>query len=182
MPEPLNYSDSIPFDKIRQHAKNELKLAGFYDSDNPEFEVTASFAVNVLDIVTKIHGAAIDGVSLFEVLEVVVALATFKNITPLTNHPDEWLDISDYMGGNHCWQNKRNPSVFSKDNGKTCFSIDQLKRRSLVTGVELPGQHVEWTEDDFKSVGLDQFFNGETVVPALPVKDVLSTQEGEDEH
>lgn len=54
-------------------------------------------------------------------------LLQYKNITPLTNDPFEWMQIVG-TGANDsegCWQNVRNPEAFSNDNGKTYYLLSE---------------------------------------------------------
>jgi hypothetical protein len=168
MSEPLNYGQDHSVESILSHSRRELQIAGFLDKENPNFEVTAPFAMEILDLIERIKNLSMfDGVTLFHTLELIVALTSHKNITPLTSSPEEWMDISDFMGGNACWQNRRNPSVFSKDGGKTCFDVDSLKKRSKITGIELPEQHIEWTEEDFVGLEPSQFLKNSHVVSGI---------------
>ncbi len=70
------------------------------------------------------------------VIPTITALIEFKNLSPLTDSPDEWNYISDLVCGEYqgVWQNVRNTEVFSVDGGKTRYSLHQTEkqeRRSL---------------------------------------------------
>ncbi len=44
----------------------------------------------------------------------------FKNLRPLTNNPDEWMDVGD-----NCWQSCRNPEAFSLNGGITYYLLSE---------------------------------------------------------
>ena len=56
-------------------------------------------------------------------------LLQFKNLTPLTDNPDEWLYHGPDYGG-PIWQNIRNSEAFSKDGGKTYYLLSERVTRS----------------------------------------------------
>ena len=67
-------------------------------------------------------------------------LVRWQNLTPLTNNPDEWCDISK-ESGEPLWQSKRCSSCFSYDNLKTyydneeeCNKIFELDEQGNKTG------------------------------------------------
>lgn len=52
------------------------------------------------------------------------ALLQFKNLSPLTNDPGEWHNVSD-MSGYELWQSRRNSEAFSDDGGKTYWLLSE---------------------------------------------------------
>lgn len=48
--------------------------------------------------------------------EVLRKLFAHETLRGLTEHPNEWVEISDEL-----WRNKRNPKYYSNDRGKTIF-------------------------------------------------------------
>lgn len=51
---------------------------------------------------------------------IFIRLLVGKNLSPLTDDPDEWWEIGE--GG--FWQSKRNAFAFSTDGGKTFYELD----------------------------------------------------------
>jgi hypothetical protein len=79
--------------------------------------------------------------------EIFCELAEWKNLTPLTNAIDEWQDVREYCADSEeMYQNLRNPSCFSKDGGKTYYSLDDPEFGKDLDEVEdVPWQdRVEW--------------------------------------
>ena len=63
-------------------------------------------------------------------VELFSRLARFKTLSPITNDPAEWMEISEeVMGKKGVWQNKRDRSWFSEDGGKTGYSVDDKERK-----------------------------------------------------
>jgi hypothetical protein len=60
-------------------------------------------------------------------------LLQFKNLSPLTNDPDEWIDQTELTAtpGVQLWQNKRNSEAFSNDGGKTYYLLSENHDRSF---------------------------------------------------
>jgi hypothetical protein len=53
-------------------------------------------------------------------LRVLEQLLRFKNLTPLTDDPAEWLDVTEYTEQkSKLWQSVRNSAAFSTTEGKT---------------------------------------------------------------
>lgn len=97
------------------HAKRELELAGMFDKDS---DYDGMLGDGVLKLIEQFSKGGHSGGSAMMTLNLFDQLARFKNLTPLTNAPDEWNDVSDMSGIPH-WQNKRNGEAFSEDGGKT---------------------------------------------------------------
>ena len=113
--------------KLLEHARNELKLAG-YDIDAPdkeEFESDEDYgnacAKNAYKMLEVFCSEGHSGCSGDMTLQIFNRLAQWKNLTPLTSNPDEWVDVS--FNGISCYQNKRCSSCFSDDNLKTYYDI-----------------------------------------------------------
>lgn len=106
------------------HARLELELCG-------QFEEDPAFAVSVLAAVSAFaaypgHSGGSSAVGIGMLHE----LLQFKNLSPLTNNPAEWIRHTPDMwdGEHHVWQNTRNGSAFSEDGGLTYTLIDQDKK------------------------------------------------------
>lgn len=56
-------------------------------------------------------------------------LANFETLTPITSDANEWQDVSKYSNdkSNTLFQNKRNPAIFSKDNLRTWYNVDDVQ-------------------------------------------------------
>lgn len=97
------------------HARRELELCGQYDED-------PAFAVSVLAAVAAFASYPGHSGSSAEVgIQMLADLLRFKNLSGLTNNPDEWIKHTPDMwdGEHHVWQNVRNGSAFSTDGGAT---------------------------------------------------------------
>lgn len=85
-------------------------------------------------------------------------LLQYKNLAPLTDDPNEWIDQSAYTAtpGVKLWQNKRNPAAFSENGGKTYYvlnedpSEDSTEGRTFHTAEISGKRHKSWDhpEDD----------------------------------
>ena len=55
-------------------------------------------------------------------------LLRYRNLSPLTDDPDEWLDVSKYFEEEgEVLQSKRNFEAFSQDGGKTYYLLSESK-------------------------------------------------------
>jgi hypothetical protein len=66
------------------------------------------------------------GGSAMVTIPVLNALLQFKPLSPLTDDPAEWRDISQYQGGKPGWQSIRHSQAFSADGGRTYWLLDEL--------------------------------------------------------
>ena len=115
-----------------EHAKIELEKAGYninydgkIDSDQHYADEVAKSVLELLELFAKQEHS---GMSASFTLNLFNHLARFKNLTPLTDDPDEWLDMVEagmIQKNSQCsrYQNKRCASCFSKDL-KTYYDID----------------------------------------------------------
>jgi hypothetical protein len=104
-----------------RHAEYELEFAGFNDREDDEaVKISKSVMdlVNILDKSTKNDAEIALVVGLFD------RIASALPLTPLSNDPDEWIDVSrdmlkerDVARGRTMHRNKRTISVFSFDKG-----------------------------------------------------------------
>lgn len=96
------------------HAKRELELVG----EEPE----------IIDGYLKVIQAFADmghsGGSASVAIPVINELLQFNNLTPLTDDPSEWNNVSD-ISGEEMWQNRRNSEAFSTDGGKTYYLLSE---------------------------------------------------------
>lgn len=110
---------------ILEHAKNELKLAGYNLDAKEKIESGKDYADNiakaVLELLTVFANQHHSGMSANYVLRLFNQLATFKALTDLTDNPDEWEKVEGSIADT--WQSKRQSSCFSHDM-KTYYDVD----------------------------------------------------------
>lgn len=94
-----------------KHAIHELDLVDLFTTD-PQFAHALVLAVR--GFVSYGHSGSSAAVA----KDMLMRLLNFKPLSPLTDDPDEWSDVSCFVG-EPLWQNKRDSRVVSKDGGKT---------------------------------------------------------------
>lgn len=104
-----------PQSNLLEHAKRELELIG----EDPEF------IAGYLRVVKAFADMGHSGGSASVAIPTLNELLSFKNLSPLTDDPNEWEDRSAVSGGEPIWQNKRNPEAFSTDGGKTYYLLSE---------------------------------------------------------
>lgn len=104
------------------HARRELELLG----EEPE---TIEL---YLTVVRAFEAMGHSGVSHYYAVDLLKRLIEYKNITPITDDPDEWDLVPESISGSDVaiWQNVRAPSIFSHDGGKTYHDISEAIRKS----------------------------------------------------
>jgi hypothetical protein len=114
---------------LERHAEQELKLAGLYDKDA---DYGGLIPDAVMKLVKALSGEGHSGGSHGLVLDIFNRVANFKTLTPLTNDPSEWMEVSAEMAGRPgVWQSMRQSSCFSNDGGKTYYDIDANDDRAI---------------------------------------------------
>lgn len=101
--------------KLVEHAKNELSKTDIADRNGMYGGMIYDAIIELVETFAK-QGHS--GGSASIVVPVLNKLLQWKPLTALTSDPEEWIDQSE-ASGQPFWQNKRDPSVFSKDGGKT---------------------------------------------------------------
>lgn len=103
--------------KLVEHAKRELELIG-EDADVIEW---------YLKVVEAFASFGHSGGSASATIPVLHELLQYKNLSPLTNNPDEWYYHGPNMSvdGKHFWQNRRNSEAFSLDGGNTYYLLSE---------------------------------------------------------
>lgn len=109
-----------------EYAANELRRAGLFDEDS---DYDGMLGDAVLEIVKVFSKQGHSGMSAAMVTAILEKLLRYEPLTPLTSDPDEWMNVSDIAGA-ECWQSTRDPSVFSRDGGKTWYSIDDPSKNN----------------------------------------------------
>lgn len=107
---------------LEQHAEYELRKAGLFDKDS---DYGGMLGKAVLDIVKVFAKQGHSGFSAPYVVALFTKVANWDTLSPITNDPEEWEDVSQYFDGKPQWQNKRCPRFFSKDAGKTWWDVDE---------------------------------------------------------
>lgn len=100
-----------------EHARRELSIVG----EEPEF------VEGYLKVIQAFADMGHSGGSASVAIPVINQLLQFKNLTPLTDDPDEWMHIAEAQWGEKggVWQNRRNSEAFSKDGGKTYYLLSE---------------------------------------------------------
>lgn len=109
------------------HAKKELELAGLFDKDS---DYDGMIGKAVMELCKCFSGQGHSGFSAGIVLDLFRRLGKYEQLTPVTDNPKDWNDISE-MGGKgdpKMWQSKRNPALFSENGGKSYYDVDDKKR------------------------------------------------------
>ena len=106
-----------------EHAERELKAAGMYDDDCDYGP--GSIANHVMELIKVLDSGEHSGGSHWLTMELFNKLGNFQALTPLTDNPDEWMDMIEYQPGHPCWQNKRQSTCFSDDGGKTYTILNE---------------------------------------------------------
>jgi hypothetical protein len=104
------------------HAKKELELAGLFD---PDSDYDGMLGTAVMELVTQFADQGHSGCSAAMTTDLFSRLASWENLTELTDNPEEWNDVSEWQNGKPGWQSTRSPSCFSDDGGKTYWDIDE---------------------------------------------------------
>lgn len=102
------------------HAKEELSRAGLFDKDS---DYNGLIGKAVMELVKCFSNQGHSGFSANWVLDLFNQLGKYKTLSPITDNPKEWMEVSENM-----WQSKRNPALFSENNGKTYYDVDNKKR------------------------------------------------------
>jgi len=132
VPEPWSKEKS----NLYQHAKRELTFAGLLSKDSDYNGMLGEAALDLIEVFARQgHSGCSAGLT----IQLFKELASFKNLTPITNNPDEWMDVAEaYNGKEAVWQNRRCSSLFSNNGGKTYYDIDDKKRE-----IKLSAEHTK---------------------------------------
>jgi hypothetical protein len=105
---------------LKDHAKYELEKAGLFDKDA---DYHGLIGKSVQELCNCFAGQGHSGYSANLTLNLFETLAKFHTLTPITSNEKEWNDVSKMSDNVPLWQNKRDPSFFSKDGGKTWYVV-----------------------------------------------------------
>lgn len=103
---------------IVEHAERELSLI---PEDDEEFKKA------ILDAIIAFSKYGHSGSSHFIGVYILGDLLNYRNLSPLTNDPDEWEHHDESVSGRKggLWQSKRNPEAFSNNGGKTYYLLSE---------------------------------------------------------
>lgn len=99
-----------------EHAKREMQLAGL---DKPDSDYDGMLYEAVLKLVETHAKERHSGGSHWATMRIFNEVINFKNLTPINSTPNEWMHV-----GGDTWQNTRKSTLFSIDEGKTYYDID----------------------------------------------------------
>jgi hypothetical protein len=103
-----------------EHAIYELTALG-------QFEEDPAFSQSLVAAIAAFASYGHSGGSAFAAIEMLHELLQFHALTPLTDNPEEWVDVTE-MSGSPMWQNRRQSDAFSYDGGKTYYTLDERDR------------------------------------------------------
>ncbi|WBB94210.1 hypothetical protein [Verrucosispora sp. WMMC514] len=101
------------------HARLELTRCGQFAED-------PAYAQSIIAAVAAFASYGHSGGSAGMAIQQLITLLQFGNLSPLTDDPDEWHNVTD-MAGEEMWQNRRNSGAFSTDGGKTYYLLDECE-------------------------------------------------------
>ncbi len=97
-----------------EHAKRELELMG---KDDPWFDE------GCVKVVQAFADMGHSGGSAAAAIPIINALLQFKNLSPLTDNPIEWIHHESEKSD--IWQSCRNSEAFSNDGGITYYLLSE---------------------------------------------------------
>ena len=113
---------------LADHAKKELQLAGLFNKDS---DYDGMIGKAVMELCKCFAGQGHSGFSANWVLDLFRRLGKYEPLTPITDSPDQWQDVSEMGGGSKkkMWQCRRDPKLFSEDGGKSYYDVNDKKRK-----------------------------------------------------
>lgn len=102
------------------HARRELTRAGMYDSGDVFDNYNNMVADAVMGLTELFAEQGHSGFSAGLTIHLFSELASFKAITPLSDNPEEWVEV-----GPSVWQNVRDSECFSEDGGKSYRKLSE---------------------------------------------------------
>lgn len=102
---------------LQDFAEKELRRAGLFDQDADYGP--GKIAECVMEMVKAFSSYSHSGGSMEMTLAIFDKVVRFKPLSPLTNDPDEWMEIGPSM-----FQSRRSHSCFSADGGQTYYDLD----------------------------------------------------------
>lgn len=118
----------VLFANLKEHFKTELDKAGLFDKDSDYNGMIGKALMELCDV---FRNQGHSGFSASMVLDLFNTLGQYKTLTPITDDPKEWFVVEEVDGKKKSWQNKRNPSLFSENGGKTYYDVNDKKRKKI---------------------------------------------------
>ena len=121
--------------QLVEHARRELAILLPADSmpGDPGYEPGESLngmndhmRAAILQMVMVFADQGHSGASAGYALSILEKLLRWENLTPLTDNPDEWVEV-----GPEVWQSKRRPEAFSTNGGKH-YRLNSDEDRELI--------------------------------------------------
>lgn len=121
--------------QLVEHARRELAILLPADSmpGDPGYEPGESLngmndhmRADILQMVMVFADQGHSGASAGYALSILEKLLRWENLTPLTDNPDEWVEV-----GPEVWQSKRRPEAFSTNGGKH-YRLNSDEDRELI--------------------------------------------------
>lgn len=123
-----------------KRAQYEIDLVGLSDKDS---DYGGMIGDAVMQLIRLFSAQGHSGFSASMTGSIFYRLVQGKALTPVTSDPDEWLEVTKEMypqekivKGDRIWQNKRQYSVFSKDNGKTWEDMEDHTKGTSISREE----------------------------------------------
>lgn len=108
---------------LLNHAKREMQRVGLYD-ENADYG--PAIAECVEELIRTFSKQGHSGGSAQKTMELFNELVRYRNLGPITDDPEEWMEIQ-----NNLHQNRRNHTLFSKDGGRIYYSVDDPNRATM---------------------------------------------------
>lgn len=109
--------------RLVAHAQHEFSLlpkpVNEADADLQQF-----LQDGVLDLLFVLSQQGHSGGTMDDMLSLFNRLANFDNLSPITDNPADWVDMSE-VASKPFWQNKRNSKLMSEDGGKSYFDVNE---------------------------------------------------------
>ncbi len=118
---------------LTSHAETELRRAGLFDKDS---DYNGMLGTAVLELVKLFAKQGHSGYSANMTLQLFSRLGAYRPLTPITNDPAEWNDVSEISDG-PWFQNKRDLSAFSHDGGKNHWLLGDIEKRQSESSYKL---------------------------------------------
>ena len=115
------HKEKMDQSNLVKHARRELEL--MHEDEN----MIEWYLEVILAFVNYGHSGGSASIA----IPVINDLLQFKNLCPLTNDPDEWMEV-----GEELWQNRRNSAAFSTDGGKHHYFVDDPPRLRIIYDTE----------------------------------------------
>jgi len=110
---------------LEKFAEDELRAVGLFDKDS---DYGGMMGEAVMKLIRVFAEEGHSGFSASMAISLFSRLASWKPLTPITNNPDEWNDVSNLCAnGKPLWQSKKDSECFSEDGGETYYNLNSIK-------------------------------------------------------